>query len=129
MTKKRPPYFIYLLVFILLLLGASLYVWRQEITSFFFSRNLKVETNAGTISPGNSEVASLEILRDPRIKSLEKQVKVFNYNDLVKSQDLIMDQTPIISTPSPDEDGAPIISRPSRVRIGNSNPFVKKDPR
>jgi len=129
MTKKRPAYFIYLLVFILLLLGASLYVWRDQVAVYLFSKDLKIAIDGGAPSQGRSEVVSLEILRDSRIKSLEQQVKIFNYNDLVKSQDLIIDQSPLINLPPPEGEEAPVILRPARVRVGNSNPFVKKAPR
>jgi hypothetical protein len=129
MTKKRPAYFIYLLVFILLLLGASLYVWRDKVASYLFSKDLRIEIDSGLSSGGRSEMASLEILRDPRVKSLEQQVKIFNYYDLVKSQELIVAQPPLINLPPPEGEEAPVILMPSRVRIGNSNPFVKKAPR
>jgi hypothetical protein len=129
MTKKRPAYLIYLLVFILLLLGASLYVWRDEIASYLFSKDLRIEIDSGSSSGGRSEIVSLEILRDPRVKSLKQQVKIFNYYDLVKSQELIMAQPPLITLPPVGDEEAPVILTPSRVRIGNSNPFVKKAPR
>lgn len=129
MTKTRPSYFIYLLVFILLLLAASLYVWREDITTYFFSQNLEVSNNAPAAADDRSDVISLDILRDPRVKSLTPQIKLFNYYDLVKSQDLIMAQSPLISLPPTEEGGAPVTIMPSRVRVGNSNPFVKKDRR
>jgi len=129
MTKTRPSYFIYLLIFVLLLLAASLYVWREDVTTYFFSRSLKVNNNALAAADNRSEVISLDILRDPRVKSLTSQTKLFNYYDLVKSQDLIIEQSPVISLPPTEEGGAPVTIMPSRVRVGNSNPFVKKDRR
>ncbi len=127
MAKQR--FFIsYLFISLLIVVGLVLFIVREQAADILLPDSLLTRpSTGGTLSSGGSAL-SLDILRDDRVRTLKNRVEWFDYNDLNKSQELISNNTsPIIN---PENTGANSTSTPPRqitptkVRVGNSNPFL-----
>ena len=128
--KKERTTILYLFIFLIILAGLSLIIFKDNLTNQF----LRYSNDSGelTVSSGSSDL-KLDILRDSRIKALKNYVSIFNYDDLNKSQDAIAaahNSKSDVVISNPGETGTSTESATSgtgnylRVRVGNSNPFI-----
>jgi hypothetical protein len=120
---------LYLFIAILVIAIIGLLIFKDEAVDSF----LNYEINGPIVSvakPGND--LNLDILRDDRVRALKSYTNFFYYDDLNKSQDLIMaadkkSSDVIISNPDIKEDNTTTKKQVLiRVRVGNTNPFVVK---
>lgn len=122
MTKQR--FFItYLFIFLLVLAGLILFAFREQVASGLMPDSFNYPTTNTTPVAGEG-VISLDVLRDARVKALQNKVEWFDYNDLNKSQEIILKNTPPLMVPGETSTSAPRQISPTKVRVGNSNPFL-----
>jgi hypothetical protein len=98
----------YLLVFVLILLGALFFFFRDEI--FFTIEDKFIEEPiAREIKVDVDELIDPEIIRDERLTEMEKTVPYFNFNRLGRTRPAGMEQSQL-----------PIFKP---VYLGNNQPF------
>ena len=129
--KKERSTILYYFIALIILTGAGLFIFKDNLANRFLNYNSPVET--AIVSSSTAANLNLDILRDSRIKALKNYVNIFDYNNLEHSQDLIQEaqknQVEIIIT-NPDASSTASTTStslsPVRVRVGNSNPFIVK---
>ena len=124
--KRQQSTILYVFIILLILAGVSLFVFKDTVSN--------VLLNYDTITPvvnsnrTNNDL-KLDILRDSRIKALKNYVSTFRYDDLDKSQEIILNNSGKegdITISNPDDEATSTVSNQNiiRVRVGNSNPFL-----
>ena len=128
--KQTSSTILYLFIILILLSGAALFIFKDSVADSLLSYDVSPKATAKVSSD-----LKLDILRDFRIKELKNYVSVFNYEDLEKSQEIILknantEQDVVISNPDNEATSSQLVSSSSqkiiRVRVGNSNPFLNK---
>lgn len=125
--RQEKSTILYLFVFLLLVVGVLLFVFKDQLASQFLNYGGTDEVEA--VQPDNN-VLNLDILRDSRVKALKNYISVFDYQNLDKTQDAIIEALKVqnevvISNPEPTatSSSGTTIQNYIRVRVGNSNPF------
>lgn len=118
---------LYLFVFLLLAVGVLSFVFKDQLASQFLNYG---GTDEVVAVKTENNVLNLDILRDSRVKALKNYISVFDYQNLDKTQDAIIEALKvqnevIISNPEPTATSSneTTIKNYIRVRVGNSNPF------
>lgn len=118
---------LYLFVFLLLAVGVLSFVFKDQLASQFLNYG---GTDEVVAVKTENNVLNLDILRDSRVKALKNYISVFDYENLDKTQDAIIEALKtqnevIISNPEPTATSSneTTIKNYIRVRVGNSNPF------
>lgn len=125
--RQRKSTTLYVFIAFLILVGLVLFLFKDAI----FDQLLNANNTSTIVTPVKSSIElKIEILQDARIKALKSYVSVFDYNNLDKSQEIILANA--------NKQGEVVISNPEeiatsssstknqliRVRVGNSNPFL-----
>lgn len=125
--RKEKSTILYLFVFLLLAVGVLSFVFKDQLASQFLNYG---GTDEVVAVKTENNVLNLDILRDSRVKALKNYISVFDYQNLDKTQDAIIEALKvqnevIISNPEPTatSTGETTIKNYIRVRVGNSNPF------
>lgn len=125
--RKEQSTILYLFVLLLLAVGVLLFVFKDQMASQFLNYG---GTDEIVAVKTENNVLNLDILRDSRVKALKNYISVFDYQNLDKTQDAIVEALKvqnevIISNPEPTATttGETTVKNYIRVRVGNSNPF------
>jgi len=126
MSNQRST-ILYIFIGLIILVCLGLLLFKDDVAKQLLSYDIN-----GPVVNVKSNVVDLklDILRDSRIKALKNYVSIFDYENLDKSQELIManigKQTDVvISNPDGDASSTPTSTKSViRVRVGNSNPFI-----
>lgn len=118
---------LYFFIIILVIAIIGLFVFKDKAADFFLS----YEIDGPIISVNKqSNDLNLDVLRDERIRALKNYSNFFYYDDLNKSQDLILaadkKATDVIISNMDDKASSTKKQTLIRVRVGNTNPFVIK---
>jgi len=125
--RQQNSTILYIFIVLIILIGLGLFIFKDNIVDQFLTYN--VNGPILNVSKGNVEL-NLDVLRDARIKALKNYVSIFDYNDIDKSQDIIQanlskQSDVIISNPDGTASTTTVNNNVIRVRLGNSNPFLK----
>lgn len=121
---------LYLFVIAIVLIGIILLIFKDNLASRYL--NYGGTGEVFVVKPENNAL-NLDILRDSRIKALKGYASIFDYENLDKTQDALVEvlkvqNEVIISNPedkaSSSEENNSKKNIFTRVRVGNSNPFV-----
>jgi len=125
--RKEQSTILYLFVFLILAVGVLSFVFKDQLASQFLNYGGADEVIA--VKTENN-VLNLDILRDSRVKALKNYISVFDYENLDKTQDAIIESLKvqnevIISNPEVTATSSEetTVKNYIRVRVGNSNPF------
>lgn len=128
--KQQSSTILYLFIILIILSGLALFIFKDNVADSL----LNYDVNLATTKRSGGDL-KLDILRDPRIKELKNYVNVFDYNNLEKSQEIILGAnnsgTDVVISNPEDEETASSTDKTNnqnavRVRVGNSNPFLVK---
>ena len=125
--RKEKSTILYLFVFLILAVGVLSFIFKDQLASQFLNYG---GTDEVVAVKTENNVLNLDILRDSRIKALKNYISVFDYENLDKTQDAIIEALKaqnevVISNPEPTATttGETTAKNYIRVRVGNSNPF------
>lgn len=120
---------LYLFIAVLMIAIIGLLIFKDEAVDSFL--NYEIDGPVVSVTKPANDL-NLDVLRDERIKALKNYTNFFYYDDLNKSQDLIMaadkkSSDVVISNPDTKEKATSTKKNVlMRVRVGNTNPFVIK---
>lgn len=120
---------LYLFIAVLMIAIIGLLIFKDEAVDSFL--NYEIDGPVVMVAKPVNDL-NLDVLRDERIKVLKNYTNFFYYDDLNKSQDLIMaadkkSSDVVISNPDAKETATSTKKNVlMRVRVGNTNPFVIK---
>jgi len=123
--SRQKPIILYSFIILIILVGLGLFIFKDNVADQLL--NYDINGPVVNASKGSNDL-KLDILRDSRIKALKNYISIFNYDDLDKSQEIIManagkQSDVVISNPEATTSTSTTKSL-IRVRVGNSNPFL-----
>lgn len=128
--RQQQSTILYAFIILILLAGTGLFIFKDQVANQLLNYNINGPTNL--ITKATSSDLKLDILRDSRIKALKNYVSVFDYENLDKSQEIILENAGkkddvVISNPDETATSTEVKAQDIiRVRVGNSNPFLVK---
>lgn len=127
--RQQQSIILYVFIVLIILMGLGLFIFKDNIVDQFLAYN--INGPVVKVTNNNAEL-NLDVLRDSRIKALKNYVSIFDYNHMDKSQDAILANQGAAVIPSTDNTASSTASSTAtttintiRVRLGNSNPFIK----
>lgn len=131
--KKQSTTILYLFIILIILSGIVLFIFKDKVANKLISYDVVPKAAVRV-----NDDFKLDILRDNRIKELKNYISIFDYNDLQKSQELILKNYNSglgadVEISNPDDEAAVDDKKNNlkpqriiRVKVGNSNPFLVK---